>query len=272
MRSQLTRLGSLPCREALPDVPAQRRPLLLIHGLGGGIWGWENFQNYFAAHGVASYALELPGHGREGVTARPVGKYSLETYALHVAAAQRDLGRCVVIGHSMGGLIAQKLAESQPQDGYVFLASAPPWHMFRSAYWPMWQRLLRHPWKEIVLPALGQPFLMDNALQDELVNNRIPAELREAIRQQDVPDSGRASMQMVIGLVSVDRACVHSPCLVSGGLHDRLIPPPEQRRLAAFYDCPLHMHDSGHMLMIEPGWENVAASVLQWQASLPRAA
>lgn len=270
MRMETAQLGKLQCRIADPAGRAGGPPLVLVHGLGGGLWGWDNFQRHFAERGWRSYGLELPGHGDEvdPVTADKMGQYSVETYALWVSAALAQIGPAVVIGHSMGGLVAQKLAESQHQEGYVFMASAPPWHMFRRAYWAMWRRLLRHPWREVLAPLSGRTLVLDRGLQDELVNNRVPPELRADIACRDVPDSGRASMQMVVGLVSVDARRVTSPCLVVGGLDDRLIPASEQRRLAEFYRCPLQMHDRGHMLMLEPGWEDVADGILQWASGL----
>jgi pimeloyl-ACP methyl ester carboxylesterase len=270
MRTEIARLGQLQCRIAHPAGAAEGPPLVLVHGLGGGLWGWDNFQRHFAERGWHSFGLELPGHGDtvDPVTADKMGQYSVETYALWVAAALAEIGPAVVIGHSMGGLVAQKLAESQHQEGYVFMASAPPWHMFRRPYWAMWRRLLRHPWREVLAPLSGRTLVLDRGLQDELVNNRVPEELRAEISCRDVPDSGRASMQMVVGLVSVDVRRVTSPCLVVGGLADRLIPPPEQQRLAAFYGCPMQLHDRGHMLMLEPGWEEVADGILAWVAGL----
>ena len=260
------RLGHLHCWRQEPAGPPQGPPLLLVHGFGGGVWGWANFQRFFAEAGYCSYAVELPGHGHDGLDS--LGWCSLETYALYLAAALGDLGPCVVVGHSMGGLIAQKLAETHLQVGYVLLASAPPWHMFRRAYAPLWKLILRHPWRQIIRPITGAPVLLDPRLQDLLVNHRVPAGLRERIGGLDVPDSGRASMQMMAGLVSVDAARVRSPLLVVAGSDDRLIPAGEQRRLAEKYECPLQIYDRGHMLIIEDGWEDVAAGILNWVAAL----
>ncbi len=275
MRIETAQLGKLQCRIADPGGRAAAGPpLVLVHGLGGGVWGWDNFQRHFAERGWRSFGLELPGHGEQcdPVTAEKMGQYSVETYALWVSAALAEIGPAVVIGHSMGGLVAQKLAESQHQEGYVFLASAPPWHMFRRAYASMWGHLLRHPWREVLAPLTGRTLVLDSRMQESLVNNRLPPEVRAEIALRDVPDSGRASMQMVVGLVSVDAQRVTSPCLVVGGLDDRLIPVSEQRRLARFYGCPLQLHDRGHMLMLEPGWEEVADGILQWTESLPAGA
>lgn len=266
-------LGRLVAWRVAPPGEPLGPPLLLVHGLGGGPWGWENFQRYFAARGYLSYAVELPGHGTDVNSARAseLGAFSVETYCLYLSSVLAALGPCVVIGHSMGGLIAQKLAESHDQAGYVFLASAPPWHMFRRAYWPMWRCLLGHPWSQIVAPVCGRTVVLGNSLQDSLVNHRLSPEARAIVGGKDVPDSGRASMQMVVGLVTINEQQVNSPCLVAAGADDRLIPASEQRRLAEKYRCPLQLYDRGHMLLIEDGWEDVAAGILGWITTLPAA-
>jgi hypothetical protein len=233
--------------------------LLLIHGLGGGTWSWETLQRECARFGVRCRAVDLPRTGGNG----------FETYVRYAAAALHDFqaehGPCVVVGHSLGGLVVQKLAETEPAAGFVFLASAPPWSLLRAAYWPLWQRLLRHPWRQIVRPMLGRTLLLDRGLQDELLNQRLTPERRAALHALDRPDSGRASMQMVLGLVRVDPKRIQAPCLVVAGSDDRLIPLSEQRRLADYYQCPLLVFEAGHMLMLEPGAAAVTArGICDW--------
>lgn len=269
MRLRETRLAGLPCTVIAPDGGARSRPILFIHGLGGGRWGWQNFQRRAAEQGWESHALELPLHGvRLDEPPDPrLGHYSVESYALACAAALAELGDCFVVGHSMGGLIAQKLAENFRRTGFVFLCSAPPWHMLRPAYWPLWRHLLRHPVAHVFASVRGGSMALDERLEEELVNNRLlPAQRRE-IYQLEAPDSGRASLQMALGLVKVDERRFRSPRLVVGGLADRLIPPSEQEKLARRLQCPLKLFDRGHMMIIEDGWEEVADALFEWMAN-----
>jgi pimeloyl-ACP methyl ester carboxylesterase len=233
--------------------------LLLIHGLGGGTWSWETFQRECSQLRVGSFAVELPRTGNN----------SFETYVRYAAAALRDFqaehGPCVVVGHSLGGLVAQKLAETETAAGFVFLASAPPWSLLRTAYRPLWQRLLRHPWRHILGPMLGRTLLLDRGLQDALLNQRLTPAMRTVLYAHDRPDSGRASMQMAMGLIRVDPKRIQAPCLVVAGTDDRLIPLSEQRRLADYYECPLLAFEAGHMLMLEPGAATVVArGICDW--------
>ncbi len=264
------RLGHLDCIAAEPEGESRGLPLLLLHGLGGGAWCWEGMQRRLAEmHGRRSYAAELPYHAHlPGLEADGrLGDFSVETFALFAAGTMEAIGNCFVAGHSMGGLMAQKLAESFDRAGYIFLSSAPPWHMFRRAYWPLWRWALRQPVR-LLLHSLNQdPVLFSREMEDELINHRLPAELRGAVYARDVPDSGRALVQMCGGRIYVDESQIHSACIAAAGSDDRLIPLSEQRRLAAKYQCPLEIFDRGHMLPIEPGWEEIADWLAGWCAT-----
>ncbi len=267
MRVGHERLGHLDCVAAGPEGASRGLPLLLLHGLGGGAWCWENFQQRLAErYGRRSYAPELPYHGAGAGDGR-LGDFSIETFALFAAGALEAIGDAIVVGHSMGGLMAQKLAESFDRAGYVFMASAPPWHLFRREYWPLWRWTLRQP-ARLLLHSLNQdPVLLSREMEDELINHRMPPELRAAVYAKDVPDSGRAMVQMCGGRIYVDESQIHSPCVVAAGADDRLLPLADQRRLAAKYACPIEVFDRGHMLPIEPGWEEIADWLESWCAA-----
>src|ERR671929_1502515 len=107
---QLTILGGLTA--VVEDAASRSRPsLLFIHGMFAGAWQFEGLQRYFAALGYPSHAINLRGHHGS----RPVpdlGKVSVLDYVDDALPVARALGRPIVIGHSMGGLITQKLAEA----------------------------------------------------------------------------------------------------------------------------------------------------------------
>jgi pimeloyl-ACP methyl ester carboxylesterase len=82
--------------------------LIFIHGAGNTGLVWHYQTEYFAA----SDAISLPGH--------PQGKpcTSVDDYAewLHRYVQDRDYSQLVLVGHSMGGAVAQMYALSYPKD------------------------------------------------------------------------------------------------------------------------------------------------------------
>ena len=101
------------------------QPLVFIHG-------WCCDRSYFAPQvehfaglGHAVLAPDLRGHGESDA---PEGAYSMQVLADDVACLCGELGvrRSVVIGHSMGGIVAFDLADRYPElvAGLVMIDSA----------------------------------------------------------------------------------------------------------------------------------------------------
>lgn len=87
-------------------MPAPRSPLLFLHGLGGGHHAWDRQLPYFSACGFPSHAWDQPGYGHS----ESVEPYDLEQVALSLQRLVEALGGepVVLVGHSMGGLVAQE--------------------------------------------------------------------------------------------------------------------------------------------------------------------
>ena len=96
---------------ALIAGPGQSRPLLFLHGLGGNYGTWQVVLGDLAeSHRVV--ALDLPGHGKSSKPAPDAFDYSLNTLAESVktAIAVLKLRKPIVVGHSLGGAVALRLA------------------------------------------------------------------------------------------------------------------------------------------------------------------
>jgi pimeloyl-ACP methyl ester carboxylesterase len=89
----------------------QGTPIVFVHGAGAShlVWGLQVRALGDVARAVA---LDLPGHGRSD----PPGRNSVEAYRDVVLGLLDALSfeRAVIVGHSMGGAIAQTLALSHP--------------------------------------------------------------------------------------------------------------------------------------------------------------
>jgi 3-oxoadipate enol-lactonase len=88
-------------------------PLLFLHGVGGGHHAWEHQVPYFGKLGYPSHAWDQPGYGHSPT----VEPYDLEHVSASLALLIESLGNepVVLVGHSMGGLIAQETYARYPQ-------------------------------------------------------------------------------------------------------------------------------------------------------------
>lgn len=85
---------------------------MFLHGVGGGHHAWDAQLPFFAARGYAAHAWDQPGYGESAL----VEPYDLEhvSAALVRLIATLDDGPVVLVGHSMGGFVAQETYARSP--------------------------------------------------------------------------------------------------------------------------------------------------------------
>jgi pimeloyl-ACP methyl ester carboxylesterase len=237
-------------------------PLLFVHGYFGRAIAFERMMAWFASRGHLCCAPDLRGHG-DSLPDCDLGRVSIYDYTADVVKIARAMDSPIIIGHSMGGLIAQLAATKSCARGIVLLAPAPPRGI------PVIS--LRLAIAQVrYMPAIMRLRLVKPRRADlrELVVNRVPEKERELVLDMLVPDSGRAGREMSILGVPVDRSLVTVPTLVIAGDEDLFIPLSRARRVAARYGAPIRVAAGrGHMLIIEPGFEQICEWIAEW---LPR--
>jgi len=99
------------------------RPVLLVQGLGYAGWAWRH-QATAVAQVARAVVLDNRGTGRSDATPGP---YSIDLLADDAAAVldDRGAGPAAVVGASMGGFVAQRLAQRRPDlvDALVLVAT-----------------------------------------------------------------------------------------------------------------------------------------------------
>lgn len=88
-------------------------PLAFLHGVGGGHGAWDDQLAFFSARGYRAFAWDQPGYGDSPL----VEPYDLERIAAALQTTiQRELGEpAVLVGHSMGGFVAQETYARHPE-------------------------------------------------------------------------------------------------------------------------------------------------------------
>lgn len=88
-------------------------PVLFLHGIGGAARMWARQLDAFAAAGYRALAWDMPGHGGSA----PLELVTMDALAASLGGFIAELGldRPVLVGHSMGGMVAQRLLSAAPQ-------------------------------------------------------------------------------------------------------------------------------------------------------------
>jgi lipase len=104
---------------------ADATPLLLLHGLSDSAECWMPIVSHFAGDRMV-VAVDARGHGRT-----PLGDeaFSIAALARDAVAVVREVVRrpAFVVGHSMGGLVAEEIALTEPDLVAALLLEEPAW-------------------------------------------------------------------------------------------------------------------------------------------------
>ena len=268
--SSTIRVGELALHVEQPPSATTRAPVLLLHGLFAAAWVFEYAQRWLAARGYASYALDLRGRGASTPVANvgrvPVGAYVEDALAAARAVAERHAGVTpILIGHSMGGLLAQKVAEASLARAVVLLCSAPPRGI------PVLGRTLV---SKMIMPRYliplfrSRPLMPTRSDADAMILNGVLPAGRAAIFARLTPDSGRAARELAFGGVRVDAGRVRCPVLSVVGLDDRFVPPRAGRATAKRYGATLvERPGRAHFPLGEPGRDELLETIERWLTS-----
>jgi len=258
----VVRRGRLTLLES--RAPQPRHPgVLFVHGYLADAREFEHWLPLFAERGFPSWAVHL--RGREGSEpAAPLGRIGMADFVEDARTAAQAVDARFVVGHSMGGLIAQCLAAEQALDAAVLISPAPPRGIsVLSAELVMAQ--IKY------LPALLTSRVVKPGRGDlrTLVMNRVPRGQQDELLDAMRPDSGRAGREMSLLGIPVEASRVRCPLLILAGQDDRFIPCRVAERIAKRYGVAAEiLPHHGHMIPFEPGWQDIANRVADWLASI----
>jgi pimeloyl-ACP methyl ester carboxylesterase len=199
--------------------------LVFLHGVGGGHHAWDAQLPFFAAHGYGAHAWDQPGYG-ESASVEP---YDLEQIAAALARLIHALddGPVVLVGHSMGGFVAQEtyVRHSELVKGLVLSFTSP-------AFGGSGSDIAR----DFIAARIGP--LDAGRTMAEVAAKVIPtmgshSRLAERIMAGVPPETYRKAVRM---LTAFDRrkelVAIAVPTLIVAGSEDKVAPAPVMERMA----------------------------------------
>jgi pimeloyl-ACP methyl ester carboxylesterase len=249
---------------------AMAKDIVMLHGANEGGWCFDRFKAVFEGLGWACHAPDLIGHGTKAAdAAKTLVGIGMADYRAELAAFLKTVPpRPVLLGHSMGGVLAQQLAAEGLASALILVAPAP-----RSGILPPTdaERKLDQDlmglgsfWKTVINPDFG--------LARIYTLNRVPEAEQRAVFDRFGPESGRAFFELFFwmfdrsGATVVDTNAVSCPVLCLVGSDDKIVSPQTALETvraypqASFWKLGGH----GHMLVLEPGAEDIARRVADW--------
>lgn len=226
-------------------------PLIFIHGAGGGSWEWDYWKNYFQSYGYDCIAPSLTGQKKQLAQVH-FQDYVQELITQLDAMEQKPF----ILGASMGGLLAQKIAETMNLAGLILINSVAPKHIA-----DMHGGKYNTPERRDIIPWRTQSSLQDTA-------RCMPEADKKTIlwaHTQWRDESGSVIRDIRNG-VCVKRPKKPTPTLVIAGNKDTEIHPLLSHHIATYYRADHFVFDGvSHVgALLGKHWEKIATITRSW--------
>jgi pimeloyl-ACP methyl ester carboxylesterase len=244
--------------------------IVFVHGMFQNPKSWENWINYFQPRGYECAAPAWPLHAGEPTQLRNNPPAGLGTLHLRevISSVESIVGdsKPILIGHSVGGLIAQILLNRGKLTAAVAIDSVAPNGMIDFDLSSLKNIAV------IANPLKGDdPIEMDlktfhGAFANTLDENTAATEFQRTATH----DSRNVLRDCMKSDGKIDLKRAHAPLLLIGGEKDEIIPQHLTEKNARAYDDGdgivtfKAFKGRSHYICNEPGWEEVAAYTTQW--------
>ncbi|HEC88979.1 MAG: hypothetical protein DRN12_07155 [Thermoplasmata archaeon] len=227
--------------------------LLFIHGLSAHADEWKDFVEFFSEKGFSCRAVEL----REGKNLR---KTSFRDYVKTVVdmVGLDD----IIVGHSMGGLIVQKVAEETKVKAAISISPAPPKGVKSLTRTVPWYYMIRY----IPNIIFNRPFKLSYSFYKNFLANGLNEEKIRRIHEHDGVESAKVALELSLNRISVNPSKISCPILFITAREDRVSPPDVVKRVADMYNADLKIIDGSHYIF--DNWHVIAEEILRFIESI----
>jgi len=220
--------------------------LIFVHGMLSNADVWHPFINYFNERDFSCKAVNL----KDGLNLR---KVRFQDYVDKVKAMATEDD--IVIGHSMGGLIVQKVAEATNiKCGVAICSAAPKGVKFRGG-------IVLSSAKFAPKVIMGRPFKEDYRYVRKYMLAGIEEEKAKSIYEELEEQSAIVTYELGMNRIAIDEKKVRCPLLFIATKQDGICNPDFVKRLAEKYNAEYRLYDGCHHFFCNSNWREIAKGV-----------
>jgi pimeloyl-ACP methyl ester carboxylesterase len=255
---------------------AQLKTVVFIHGLFQNPKSWDPWVRYFADRGYSCHTPAYPFHDGDPTSLRTNINPGLGdlTFAQVVGSFGAVIDALpeppLLVGHSMGGLVVQKLISQNRGAAGVCIDTAPPKGVF-SLKWSFLKSNL-----PTINPLKGNSPCLPSVewFQYAFCNTMTFEQTKKEYDLLVVPESRNIPRSSAGADGIIDFKKSHAPLLFIAGEEDNIIPSSLNLKNCRAYKDPKSVCDfkefprRTHFICGQPGWEEVAQYAEQWISEL----
>jgi pimeloyl-ACP methyl ester carboxylesterase len=220
--------------------------LIFVHGMLSNAYVWNPIINYFNEREFSCEAVNL----KEGLNLRTTHFRDYVNKVKDIATKDD-----IVIGHSMGGLIVQKVAEEANIKGGIAICSAAPKGVkYRG-------NIVLSSAKYTLQVILGIPFKQDYQYIKKFMLIGIEDKKARNIYEKLEKQSAIVTYELGMNRIAVNEKKIKCPLFFIGTQHDAISPPELIMRLAGKYHAEYKLYNGCHHFFSNDNWQEIAEAI-----------
>jgi len=220
--------------------------LIFVHGMYSNANIWDPIINYFNEKNFSCKAVNL----KEGLNLR---KVHFQDYVEKVKALTTEDD--IIIGHSMGGLIVQKLAEEVRIMGGIAICSAASKGVKFRGY------IVRSSARYAPKVIMRRPFKVDYSYVKKYMLVGVEEEKAKSIYGELGEQSAIVTYELGMNRITVDEKKVGCPLFFIATKQDGVCTPEMVKRLAEKYNTEYRLYDGCHHFFCNSNWGDIADGI-----------
>lgn len=259
----------------MAKIISSSKTIVFIHGLFVTPKSWNEWKAYFEANGYTCYTPPSPFHDGEPAVLRKninekLGKVNFKDIVENMAKFIDALPeRPILIGHSLGGLVVQKLISLNKGEAGICIDGAAPMGIltFEGSFWKANFPVINYLKGSSVFEPSKKWF------HYAFCNTMSIDESNKVYDEQVVPESRNVPRGTLTSYAKIDFKKAHQPLLFIAGEMDHIIPASLNKKNFNAYKNTNSIKEfkefkgRGHFICGEKNWQEVAGYCLNWLKS-----